>query len=316
MADYLIGVDEAGLAPNLGPLVITATFWELPSPLPSSSIWQAFSPVLSQERSKDSSRLHIADSKEVHQASKGLYALERGVFSALALLDHKPGNLQALWSTLSPHGSEEFLTEPWNAESPLTLPVETDLEEIDHHSANWKQHCEETGIHLRGIRSEIVSTSRYNRLVGEYGNKSIVLSRLSLGLLRNFWDPGSDDRYFIISDKHGGRNRYDELIAEIADEEFIIRVEESTFCSTYRVRQSEFRFQVGGEEHLPVAIASMISKYVREASLIPFNDYFRRRIPGLKPTKGYPVDAARFRDDVQHIQQELGITDAQFWRCR
>lgn len=316
MSDYLIGVDEAGLAPNLGPLVITATFWELPRSLDSASIWEAFSPVLSRERPRNKNLLHVADSKQVHQASKGLYSLERGVLSTLALLNHRPLTLQALWSALSPHGAAEFLSEPWNQESPPALPVETDADEIDHHSENWKRMCVETGIQLRGIRSEIVSTSRYNRLVAEYGNKSIVLSRLSLGLLRSFWDPHSDDRCCIISDKHGGRNRYDELLAEIADGQFIIRVEESTSCSTYRVRQSEFRFQVGGEEHLPVAIASMISKYVREASLIPFNEYFRRRIPGLKPTKGYPVDAARFREEVQHIQRELGISDAQFWRCR
>jgi len=316
MPEYLLGIDEAGLAPNLGPLVITATLWELPAISSAETLWDSFAGILSQKRTGDRNLLHVADSKQVHQASKGLANLERGVLSALALLDPPPQNLKSLWSILSPAGADEFVTEPWNVEQPQSIPVESDPSEIQRLSERWRNRCHETGIRLKGVRSEIVSTTRYNKLVEKYENKSIVLSKLSLGLIRNFWNPHSDDRCLIISDKHGGRNRYDELIGEIAGDEFIIRCEESTSCSTYRVRKSELRFQVGGEEHLPVAIASMISKYVREASLIPFNEFFRRRIPDLKPTKGYPVDAARFRSDVREIQRELGITDHQFWRCR
>jgi hypothetical protein len=47
-----------------------------------------------------------------------------------------------------------------------------------------------------------------------------------------------------------------------------------------------------------------------------FNRYWTERIPGLKPTKGYPEDALRFRRDVEMIRQELGIPDDVFWRNR
>ena len=39
-----------------------------------------------------------------------------------------------------------------------------------------------------------------------------------------------------------------------------------------------------------------------------------RRIPGLRPTAGYPVDARRFKQDIAVVQQELGIEDRVIWR--
>lgn len=316
MPHLLIGIDEAGLAPNLGPLVITATLWELPCHIESHEIWRSFADVLTNTPARNDPRLHIADSKKVHQPHKGIRGLERGVLSSLRTMNLQPENVEELWAALSPEGRIEFRGEPWNIEQHYSVPLEADPVDIEFRAQRWKACCCSTGIQLKNIRSEVVSTARYNRLVEQYQNKSLVLSKLSLGLLRTFWNPHSDDHCLIISDKHGGRNRYDYLLREVAGEESIECEAESTPCSTYRVRNTELRFQVGGEEHLPVALASMISKYVREASLAPFNDYFCRRIPGLQPTKGYPVDAARFRAEVQQLQRELGIPDHQFWRSR
>ena len=45
------------------------------------------------------------------------------------------------------------------------------------------------------------------------------------------------------------------------------------------------------------------------------NEFWRQAVDGpLKPTAGYPVDALRFRDDVQETREKLGISDALFWR--
>ena len=40
-----------------------------------------------------------------------------------------------------------------------------------------------------------------------------------------------------------------------------------------------------------VALASIVSKTVRELWMDVFNEYWRGRIPGLRPTAGYPSDA-------------------------
>ena len=45
-----------------------------------------------------------------------------------------------------------------------------------------------------------------------------------------------------------------------------------------------------------VALASIVSKTIRELWMDVFNDYWCERVPGLKRTAGYHTDAKRFRD--------------------
>ena len=71
-----------------------------------------------------------------------------------------------------------------------------------------------------------------------------------------------------------------------------------------------------GERMLPTALASMTAKYLRELAMRPFNAFWRRHIPGLKPTAGYPADARRFLDDIRLMQRRLGIEDRDLWRER
>ena len=52
------------------------------------------------------------------------------------------------------------------------------------------------------------------------------------------------------------------------------------------------------ERHLPVALASMFAKYVRELLMGAFNHYWQQVVPGLRPTAGYYTDAMRFLADI------------------
>jgi hypothetical protein len=65
-----------------------------------------------------------------------------------------------------------------------------------------------------------------------------------------------------------------------------------------------------------VALASMVSKYVRELSMLLFNGFWAEYVPGLKPTAGYPGDSHRFRTDIAEAQLQLGIADSILWRNR
>jgi hypothetical protein len=78
----------------------------------------------------------------------------------------------------------------------------------------------------------------------------------------------------------------------------------------------EAEFRVGCEELLPTALASMTAKYHRELSMRAFNAFWTSRVPGLRPTAGYPGDSSRFRADIAAVQAELGIADGVLWRCR
>ena len=49
----LIGMDEAGYGPNLGPLVVTVTEWEVPGSPREFDLWAAMSDIASQSPSKE-----------------------------------------------------------------------------------------------------------------------------------------------------------------------------------------------------------------------------------------------------------------------
>jgi ribonuclease HII len=68
------------------------------------------------------------------------------------------------------------------------------------------------------------------------------------------------------------------------------------------------RFVQGGDDkRFTVALASMLSKYLREVFMKPLNRFFEEKIPGLKPTAGYAVDGQRFLAEVEPEVRALGI---------
>jgi hypothetical protein len=313
-----IGTDEAGYGPNLGPLVITASVWEVPGNPREFDFFAALSDAVSQETPKKSGRLHVADSKEVYSPSKGIASLEKSVLALVRLLDWKPNSLKQLCGDLSRHlaNAAPLSGEPWYEDADLALPQKTDGESVEAGATSLLDACLTAGIKLREVRSEIVSPERFNDLCETHGNKAAALSKTTLGLIRSVWDPDSSEPTLIVGDKHGGRNRYDDLIDEQLDGQMIFRLGEGKERSTYRVGSTEIRFQMRAESHLPVAVSSMFCKYVRELAMELFNQFWQRHLPDLKPTKGYPLDAKRFREEIVETQKELGITDRVLWRNR
>jgi hypothetical protein len=67
---------------------------------------------------------------------------------------------------------------------------------------------------------------------------------------------------------------------------------------------------------MPVAVASMLCKYLREALMHRFNRYWQTHLPALTPTAGYYNDGERFLRDIAAKRIELGIGDADLVRCR
>jgi hypothetical protein len=67
---------------------------------------------------------------------------------------------------------------------------------------------------------------------------------------------------------------------------------------------------------MPVAIASMLSKYIREALMRRFNAFWQRHVPGVTPTAGYYNDGNRFLQDIDTRRRALGIKDDELIRSR
>jgi hypothetical protein len=123
-----------------------------------------------------------------------------------------------------------------------------------------------------------------------------------------------------ICDKHGGRNRYQALLQRCLTDTLVeVRCEgrdESLYGWGRGERRVDVAFRAKAERYLPAALASMASKYLRELAMDAFNEFWRRHVPGLAATAGYPGDAARFKTDISSAQRSLGIDDRVLWRSR
>jgi hypothetical protein len=369
---FVIGMDEAGYGPNLGPLVLTATVWEVPGRWPKrTDFWEVFADIAERKaaveaeqtgkgkparpktpagvRQKKSTpsdstgnspaedcgntatpnrvneRLHIGDSKEVYTPAIGLGALERGVLAAFGITSPMPSALNQLLDALSGgalsdsefNGRDNRARDLWFSDDiDLPLPLSEEGQLAATASEKWRTICDSSGVRLRAIQSDVVTPRRWNRENRLTENKATTLSRLHLQLLRRVWNPDDPGPTVVIADKHGGRNRYGDLLVDCLDGRMVTCRGESRATSIYRVGPTELRFEAKAERHFPVAISSMISKYVRELTMELFNRFWRNHLPELKPTHGYPRDSHRFRRDVAEVQSRLAIADDVLWRER
>lgn len=321
---WLLGVDEAGYGPNLGPLVVTATLWETADDPAQCDPWGKLAATVTSAPLKNDDRFHVADSKQVYSPSTGTAALERGVLAALHAIGLPTSTFRVLCDRLKhsrppfdeEHTEADNAIEPWFADLEEALPLDGTADDVGLNSQRWQTAFATSGLRLAAVASEVVYAPRFNRLVDAWGNKSSVLSRITLRLVRSLWNPDDATPCIVFCDKHGGRNRYQELLLEVSNGAMVLTLAEGRDISRYRVGSTEFRFQVGCEEHLPTALASMVSKYIREVAMRRFNRWWAERIPDVRPTAGYPGDARRFRADVAAHLATLGLAEDDFWRKR
>jgi hypothetical protein len=50
--------------------------------------------------------------------------------------------------------------------------------------------------------------------------------------------------------------------------------------------------------------------------MMQFNRHWVAKVPGLKPTAGYPGDASRFFEEIRRILTTDGIDERTVWRER
>jgi len=314
----LIGTDEAGYGPNLGPLVVAGTLWEVPDDLNPMDLWESLQSVLTCAPERNDRRLHVADSKAVYSANRSLEDLEVPVLAFLGSLGCAAETLDSLGEQLAGAAFRDaYQAEVWNAAPGLSLPAASSAEHIQEWQHELHKEMQAAEVRLLAVRTAIVFPRQFNTLVDTAGSKGAVLSETTLRLVAELMAVGpTDQATLVVCDKHGGRNRYDEIIASQFDDEFVFRLEESREMSRYRMGRTEFCFRTKAEELLPVALSSMIAKYLREVLMRQFNLYWGQRIPGLRPTQGYPVDARRFRDEISESFALLGISEADLWRNR
>ncbi len=318
---WVIGIDEAGYGPNLGPFVMTAVALRVPDDPAGGDLWQRLAAAVRRDGDPDDGRLLVADSKVVYSPARGLRPLETAVLAASApagdngcLLLHR--YLEELYGP----SHAALRRELWYGGT-TALPVETDAEHAADARARFAQACRGAGVACGLVRGVVVCPEQLNALTEAAGSKGAVLSHGLAELVRACWQLGGDEPLTFFIDKHGGRNTYAAMLQDAVPEGFVLAHQEGAARSVYGVaglrREVRWTFQPRADaEHFSVALASMVSKYVREVLMGEFNRFWQQQVPDLKPTAGYPGDSRRFYEAIRPAAERLGIAESALWRRR
>ncbi len=288
------------------------------------SMWRLLAGAVTKTPAKRrSSSVAIGDSKKLYsrQRENALEHLERGVLGNLAVLGLRPASLRHLLSDISLATLKELRHYPWYAEDDLPVPHCISATDVAMSANVLDVAMAAKGIRPLGVRSEVVLPGEFNRLVDLTDNKSTVVFDVAARLLVHLWKtmPGTLVRIFV--DRQGGRMRYLEPLQRIFPDCQYKIIDESETSSSYRItdggRMAEISFIVEAEDrHLPVALASMTSKYVRELFMELFNRFWVGKSPHTEPTAGYAVDGKRFYEEIRPLVQSLGIDERLIYRSR
>jgi hypothetical protein len=270
-------------------------------------------------------RLWVDDSKAILRGGQGRDRLEAACLAAVHATGRGlPESLAALLAALAADRTEEAELSPWfDADGragrwPWGCPrdlVEQALARrpLDPAGAAWR---------LAAIESVVVGPARFNAELARANSKAEVHFAAFGRLLRQIWDRAVDGvPTFVTGDKHGGRHYYLEPLTRTFADAWIDRGPERPEASRYTIRDSTRRVELtlmpkADRENGLVALASIVSKAVREHWMDVFNAHWLARIPGLRPTAGYPVDAARFRTAIEPLCESRGLARRDWWRAK
>ncbi|MEO2088369.1 MAG: hypothetical protein ABGY75_02595 [Gemmataceae bacterium] len=315
---WVVGIDEAGYGPNLGPLVQAAAAVRLP--IEDLAGWDTLKAAARKAGGRwgRDKRVVIDDSKRVYHGVNALERLERGVLAAFALAESTVCDV--LRKTAPPWCHDELANEGWyvpDHPAPVATTRETCRHDLEHFTANLPD-----GVRFAGPIALVTPAPWFNQVVEATGSKASLLTNGLIELMKQTCEsiPG-DDHLIFVCDKQGGRNYYTPLLREAFPGGQVCPDLETAAESRYRVEGLSrvvsvvFRPQADGDS-IAVALASMLCKYLREVCMLQFNAFWAKHVPGIAPTAGYPLDAKRFLDEIRPAMDRLGIPEAAVWRVK
>jgi hypothetical protein len=326
-----VGIDEAGYGPNLGPLVMTAVIAESPNAPGQNEgdgqildFWSDLA-VTVDRAGGDPERLWVDDSKAIYCGGKGRDRLEMTCLAAVHAAENVlPGGLEDLLRILGAGSLEDTELLPWieteqSDRTPPWMAPQTALEAL---LARGPLSPDRASWRVVAIRSVVVGPALFNRGLTEHGVKSAVHYVAFERLLRVVWEMAGDGALTrVLGDKHGGRHFYFRPLSQSFPDAWIDRGPEGAELSHYVLRDAGRRVELrlmpraDANDGL-VALASIVSKTVRELWMDAFNAFWLARVPGLKRTAGYPGDSMRFRTAIEATAAALNHDPALWWRIK
>ncbi|MHC4757183.1 MAG: ribonuclease H family protein [Planctomycetota bacterium] len=315
-----VGIDEAGFGPILGPLVVSSCAFSVSDHLISADLWQLLRKSVAKKKKALAGRLIVTDSKKAYNRRTGIKNLKRTVLAFLGCLEKNPQTLNQLLTILCPDFLGRSDTYPWykNCDS---FEISVDETDVAIASGALKDDMKNSGIEFLDLNSCCLDVSHYNKMVKAVNNKSSVLFTAASRLMKNAFETSPNQQLHILIDRQGGRVHYRNILQRMFPDMELKILHEKTTRSSYELksntRKMNLHFIVGADmKFLPVSLASMVSKFVRELLVENINSYFACRCSDLKPTAGYWKDGLRFIKDLRKNNPSLEINMGQLVRCR
>jgi hypothetical protein len=266
----LVGMDEAGYGPHLGPLVVAGAAVEFPAghggasrsradAAPDACLWELLRREVRRRVAGASDRVVICDSKRAYSSADreaGLAVLERAVLGFLGTSGLRPRTLADLLDAIAVrpangstdgdgglrHGAAGLCpggagpAEPWHRPHELALPFAAEAGSVAEAARLLGRGLAAAGADAGRLWVNVAAASRLNRLIEQGGrNKAAALFALTVEVLREVRRSRPEADLFVTMDQHGGRRYYAGLLAGAFPMQAVETVEESSQGSRYRV---------------------------------------------------------------------------------
>jgi ribonuclease HII len=300
---FVVGVDENGLGPRLGPLIATTVALEVDTYLQSEYGYLGKS-------------LGLYDSK----ATSGFGKMAASEAITLAILERihgrQPRNADELIAliALQPDALSAGTCPPQSRPQCWSLPVELPVfgGDIDRGRLALDR-LKSARIYPRHLQSAVVCAARVNSEVRRLGSKLVLDLSLFEQLLIEARARLSND-FEAWCGKVGGIDCYPKYFRHLIG--YTVEAEARARSSYKIAGMGRVTFEVDADaNHLPVSLASMVGKYLREVQMERQNRFYLQLDPSLKRVSGYrDKNTAAFVAATTALRQKLAIADNCFER--
>lgn len=265
-------------------------------------------------------RILVDDSKKLKLSNDGkrhpLTHLERGVLSFLLCKDGVDGpdlpvNDAAMLRALN----VQIPTQEWYHPEASACPCACTAGEVLIGANVLRSAMSDAGVSCLSMSCRAMCEREFNEVVQAAGTKAAATEAALVSHLWYAWEQwgglhaaesGGAIALRVVCDRQGGRTQYGGLLARAFPEARVSTLEERPERCRYEVASREramvVQFMPEAESHhMPVALASMTAKLVRETLMGRFNRYWNARLPELKPTAGYRQDGWRWLNDAATV---------------